>query len=642
MKISRNWLQTYFDSELPSAEQLADTLTFHVFEIEGVEKSGDDEVIDVDVLPNRSSDCLSHRGIAKELSVLLNVPLKSDPLRGPAPQWEGSRVLEVEVADAKLCRRFSALVIKGIKVGPSPDWLKERLGALGQKSINNIVDATNYVMFDLGQPLHAFDAGKLGVGDGKWNISVRLPRKEDRSITTLDGGTHALSQDLLITDGVTGTLLGIAGVKGGKVAEVNEETNDIVLEAANFDPISVRNSSRTLKLRTDASARFENEPPQELTVRALDAVSRLIIEMAGGKIEGGVDIWPKKPKPAQVDVTLDEISGLLGSSIKKSEIENILTRFGWEYTHRRGNFTVTIPFERLDLRIKEDMIEEIGRVYGYENIPAQSLPPFKGKIEINKRFYYAEKIRRFLGERGFSEVCTYTLRDRGEVELANPLAADKSFMRADIAEGLQRALELNVRNAPLLGLAWVQVFEMGTVFRSGGEHASLAIGAAAAGDVKHATRGAAEKLNDAKNALLTEMGGTVEFEQKGNVIECNLDKLIESLPQPKSYDTEHTIYRTSGEAVYKPISSFPFALRDIAVWTPVETKPEDVLEVIGKEANDLLANHSLFDTFKKDDRVSYAFHLVFQSREKTLSDVELGDVMERISRAIEERGWEVR
>lgn len=629
MKVSKKWLQEYFASPLPDTEELVRRITFGIFEVEEVMRVGDDDVLDVKVLPDRSSYCLSHRGIAREIATLLDVLFKKDPLREPLPQWQESKLLAVKVEDAKLCPRYMGAVMRDVTIGPSPEWLKKALETLGQRSINNIVDATNYVMYNLGQPLHAFDLKKLETTDDVASIVVRQA-KEGEKITVLTGETYELdTHDLLITDGESEKPLAVAGIKGGKQAEIDADTKDIVLEAANFNYVSVRKTSRKLKLVTDASVRFQNEPSPELVGYAMQSVVALIEKIAGGNLEGVVDVYAKPPASHAVTVTLNDIQSLLGATIAEQEVSDIFSRLGFEYKKDGGTFTVTPPFERTDLTIKEDLIEEVGRVYGYENIKAVLPLVPKEKPALNKNFYYAQKVRKVLVGLGFSEVYTYTLRSKGEVELENPLASDKAFMRASLADGIRESLELNAHSAPLLGLDAVKIFEIGTVFKKEGEHMSLALG------VKH--KKAKEILEQALNILkqvLPDMQGDTE----NYVIEINFDQAIQVLPVPEAYE----LLSERALKTYQPFSSYPFVLRDIALWVPENIEQKEIIDLITQQAGDLLVRVDLFDTFKKEERISYAFHLVFQSKTKTLTDVEVGEVMNSIVNQMQQEGWEVR
>jgi len=628
MKVSYEWLQSYFDEKLPSPDEIARVLTFHAFEIEGVETIGSDTVIAVDVLPNRSSDCLSHRGIARELATLLSLSLVDDPLKREVHAVPDSNVLEVVVDNPELCLRFSAVVVNNVSVGPSPEWLRKRLEAIGQKSINNIVDATNYVMFDLGQPLHAFDRDKLAEHDGGVAITVRVGKKNER-ITILSGEEYEVGENnLLITDGNSGAPLGIAGVKGGARAAIDENTTNLIIEAAHFNYVSVRKTSQALKLMTDASIRFQNEPSPELTRYALAEVVTLL----GGEIEGFVDQYPEPTALKPVSVSVREVNRFLGTDISHVRIENIIKRFNFIYKTDGDVFTVVPPFERTDLSIKEDIIEEVGRVYGYEHIVSSVLPPRSRMPAINKKFYYAEKIRRFLTDLGFSEVYTHALVGSGDVELVNALSADCLFLRNTLTNTLQESLKRNNHNTELLGLPYIGIFEIGTVFTTDGEHTSLGIASSDSGE------------NSAENIcakLLINLGTNIKGICVDGVCEVSLSTVLEGLPNPESYD-QFLITNVIQGTKFIPISPYPFVLRDIALWVPESVSGEDVLVTIKKEAGELLHTLRQFDEYKKDGRVSYAFRLVFQSYEKTLTDEEVGEVMKKIETTLHDRGFEVR
>src|SRR3989344_3013298 len=250
MKISRNWLQNFFDTPLPSAEALAEALTFHAFEIDGIEEKNADYILDVKVTPNRGHDCLSHRGIAAELSAILKLPLNKakDPFAKTPDFSKKTDAVTVTIENPELCPRYIAGYIKNVSVGPSPEWLKSNLESIGQRSINNVVDATNLVMFNTGQPLHAFDAAKLKTENEKLNIGVRLAR-EGEEMEALAKKKNALKNSMLvITAG--DRPVGIAGVKGGMADRIDESTKEIVVESATFDGVSIRKSAQALKLRT--------------------------------------------------------------------------------------------------------------------------------------------------------------------------------------------------------------------------------------------------------------------------------------------------------------------------------------------------------------------------------------------------------
>lgn len=641
MKVSHNWLQTFFKDTLPSAEKLADLFTFHSFEVEGVEQVGDDFVIDVDILPNRSSDCLSHRGIAREVATLLSIPLTDDPLRLPLPAWTEPSNLSVTVENSAHCPRYMVAEMRGVKVGPSPEWLQKALTTLGQKSINNVVDATNFVMLNVGQPLHAFDYSLLTKDDEeKRAITVRLA-KEGEQITTLTGDEYTLQEThQVIADGISGEPLALAGIKGGKVAEVSENTVDILLESANFNFVTVRKTSNELKLATDASLRFQNEPSPMLSAFALRDLIELIVDITGGTLVGVIDVFEQGViENDPIDVTLSEINTLLGTSLSISEVENILMRFEWEFSldKNKEEFAVTASWERSDVTSKEAVIEEIGRVYGYLNIESQMPPQTETPAPINIRHYYFEKIQRILSEMGYSEVLTYTLADKGVVELINPLASDKAYMRMNLRNGVSQALTLNAQNSALLGLETVKIFEIGTIFTSNGEEVSLSVG----------TRAVTGKQGKADTALQTDveklfeiLGVQEKVVVKDGVFELSLRTILPLLPEPQTYEAE---LPWNTDARFTRWSPYPCMLRDIAVWVPKGTTPEEVVKVILEEATELLVRIDMFDEFEKEGRVSYAWHLVFLSNEKTLTDVEIGTIMENVTKELHAKdGWEVR
>lgn len=637
MKVSRAWLQTYFKEPLPDTEELVRRITFGIFEVEGVEKKGDDDVLDIKVLPDRSSYCLSHRGIAREIASLLGRELLTDPLREPLSEMPTLSTLRVSIEDTALCSRYNAAFVAGVHVGPSPAWLKTYLETLGQRSINNIVDATNFVMLNLGEPLHAFDAEKLGKEEesGAYHIRVRNA-KVGEEITTLTGETYTLdSAHLLITDAVKDIPIGIAGIKGGKVAEITNETKDIIIEAAHFNYVSVRKTSRALKLVTDASVRFQNEPSGALVPFALRDVVALILEIAGGALIGAAEEGSAPAPQVPVSVSSAEINNLLGSDISADEVDAIFKRLGFSFVREEETFSVIPPFERADLTIAEDVTEEVGRVYGYENIPGK-LPPAPSQVPlVNKQMYWSEKIRAMLTELGFSEIYTYTLCERGEVELLNPLASDKACMRGTLTEGMSKALAQNAYNAPLLGLPLVKIFELGAVFTKENEELSLCLGAR---NISGKASKADEAVQDAIARLGSALGAPLEAEVKNGIAEISIGRVIDTLAAPEAYDTvpERT------QKIFAPFSSFPFMLRDIAVWVSETVSAGELEQTIREKAGDLLAQLELFDTFTKNGRTSYAFHLVFQSFERTLTDGEINTIMKNINDALKEKGGEVR
>lgn len=635
MKVSYNWLQTFFDAPLPSPRELETLLTFHSCEIEEVVPVGDDTILDVKVLPDKSSWLFSHRGIAKELSVIASLPMKRDPF---------TEVIALEPVAANLsitrrtdtCDYYSAAVMTGVKVGPSPAWLQARLLAIGQRSINNVVDATNYVMFELGQPLHAFDAGKLSHVGGKYQVGVRAAQPAE-TIVTLTGDSHTLTDaDAIIIDVGTDTPIGIAGIKGGLVALVDAGTTTLIIESAHFERGAIRQTSKRLRLATDASKRYENGISKAVAPIALEAVVQLITECAGGALVGYQAVGDAAVNRAAVTCSLTQLRSVLGIDLSVPEVTSILTRFGYEYTITETEVTVIPPFERDDLVIAEDLIEEIGRMYGLGAIT--SIPPVVEPVAAyNARHFYAEIVRTTLIGLGFSEIYTSSFRDTDIVHIKNALASDKSYLRSRFHENLKEAVQKNIPHRDLLGLSAIKVFEIGTVFAAEGESVMVGLGVQTGTTYKAKIDDAV--LGEAQSALAEGLATPLTWiGTNEGVSEFSLDEVVLVLPKPTQYPTAVQTL----DIVYTPFSIYPSVSRDIALWVPLETTTELVETVLRAAASDLCVRLTLFDTFIKDERTSLAFRLVFQSKQKTLAASDVDAVMTAVYAATSKAGWEAR
>lgn len=632
MNTSRAWLQReYFDAELPATEVLADTLTFHVAEVDDVK--GD--LMDVQVLPDRSAYMLSHRGIAKELSAALTIPMKRDPLREPIPEYPATDALSISIETPKSARQMGALV-RGVTVGPSPAWLKEALESVGQRSINNIVDVTNYVMLNIGQPLHAFDTKKITWDGDRLPIRIREAR-EGESITVLSGEEYVLPEGtIVIAEGVTDRALDIAGIKGGIASAITEHTTELYISVANFDGVSVRKTAQALKLWTDASSRFQNKLPPALVAYGMRDALALITEIAGGEVVGIVDVYPEPTETQSVSVTVAHVNSLLGSSFSRGDIEQALARLDFSYTLVEDRITVLPSFERRDICIAEDLIEEIGRTIGYEHIVSAALPLMKTAPD-QARFRGIEAIRDFLVERGFTEVSTPSFTKDGDIELANPLQSERPYLRASLLPALEDALGRAVLAAPrVLGPSrFVKLFEIGNVFTKHGEMLVVSMGV-------HDTSGtsAPEALKENVATLeqeLLRIPASARYSLDGSMMELNLDQVnLEKLGDTYAPQAIQL-------ASYRPYSVYPCALRDVAVWTPEGTEESEVMNTILKEAGEFLVRVDLFDRFEKEGRISYAFRLVFESLDRTLSDTDLDPAIARVATSLNEKeGWQVR
>jgi phenylalanyl-tRNA synthetase beta chain len=603
MKISRNWLQSYFKDPLPNNEAIYDALTFHVFEVDGIEAVNGDSIFDVKVTANRGHDCLSHRGIAKELSAILDISMTRDPLRYKSDLSPVAGNVVVSIEDPALCNRFTAAYIRGVNVGPSPLWLRERLEAIGQRSINNIVDATNYVMFDLGQPLHAFDAGKLASSEERFKLTVRKAREGERMLG-LDDKEYSLSPAIVVIADANSVdqPVSIAGIKGGKPTGIDETTTDIILEAANWNGATIRKTSQALKLRTDASSRFEQVISAELAPYGLEAAMQLIQEIAGGEVVGFVDEYPIEAQKMSVSVSISRINAVLGSSLKDADVIDAFRRLGFSSIQEGEVFTVHVPFEHLDITISEDLIEEVGRIIGYDKIPNTELPSLANPPSINANFYAAEKIREELLSQGYSEVFTSVFADKGERVIANKVDGVRPYLRGNLIDGLSDALKRNIPNKDLLGLKEIKLFEIGTIWHKDSEEIVV--------------------------ATISEREAAKQW-------------LLEAISDASAYEN----FPLSSSVRYKPFSKYPFIVRDVAMWMPVGNSSADmqkIIDTIFEIGGELVTEVSLLDVFEKADRKSVAYRIIFQSFEKTLTDLEVNAIMENVSVALRAKGFEIR
>lgn len=636
MLISRNWLQSYFEKELPSAEEIADTLMLHSFEIEGVESLDNDSVIDIDVLPNRAHDCLSYAGIAQEYSLLSGYPLLKNryPEHDVVPVTE---TIEVTLDNPDQCYRYIAQIMKNIAVTDSPEWLQDRMKSIGQRSINNIVDATNYIMFDTGNPMHVFDADKISGA-----IIIRNAY-DGETFTTLSGEDLDLKEsDLVIADNLG--ILALAGVKGGTRAEVDANTTNVVLEVANFNPTTTRSTARRVKILTDASKRFENEISSEIAMQTIEFATRLIYQLAGNRhTEIGVrnDVYPNPETQRTVVVALVHIQSLLGIEISEKQVSDILSRFDFNYQYENMNYHIVIPKERLDLTIAEDIIEEIGRVYGYHNIPTKNLDNYAFTPRIHPLVYAEQELRNFFIQKGFSEVMTYSFAKKGDVEVSNPIASDKRALRKNLHKKVLESLESNLHNTDYFGTDRVMIFEIGRVYTKQGEQTSCCVAIANKGKSANKKYGTERvQLEMLQDDIVSMLGVEVELIQNSLVFTLN-----SSIEKDISLDTysmllEDVSYGDSD--IFHPVSVYPYTKRDISFWVSDGQSESQLREIIVNTKTQYLKKIFLFDRFEKEERFSYAFSLIFQSNDRTLTDEDVDTDMQSITQSLEEIGFEMR
>lgn len=466
MKISYNWLKELVDVDLAPPD-LAVKLTMAGLAVDAVEHHGDDSILEFDLTSNRP-DCLSHLGIAREAAAVLGKTMRPPEAKIIESKTKTSDVTSVEILAPALCPRYTARVIRGVKIGPSPDWLVKRLEVLGQRSLNNVADITNYVMLEMGQPLHAFDLHQLR-GE---RIVVRTAGSGEK-ITTLDGEERDLSPEMLVIADAERPVA-LAGIKGGEDSGITEMTADVLLEAAYFAPAQVRATSKALGLSTEASYRFERGTDPEIVAKASDRAAALIAEIAGGEVLGGlVDVYPTKPARDWIGFRRSRYMVLTGLQIELGEAERIMRSLGFsvEADIENDRLRAMPPSWRVDVSIEEDLIEEVARIAGYDKLK-NTLPGGAGAGAYLPGEDARRAARLTLTALGYNEAISFSfvngetdemLSEVGAVPrlaLLNPIDETQAHMRVTLLGGLLDALERNFNH----GARNVRLFEIGNCF----------------------------------------------------------------------------------------------------------------------------------------------------------------------------------
>jgi phenylalanyl-tRNA synthetase beta chain len=474
MKVVYNWLKEFVDATASPADLRA-RLSLAGVAVDSIEETSAGPVLDAEVTANRP-DCLGHLGIAREVAAIYRLPLK--PLH-PKLKESAEKVADatrVEIAAPDLCGRFTARVLRGVKVQPSPDWLRQGLEAIGEKSINNVVDVTNYVMFELGHPLHAFDFDKLQ----EHRIVVRRAKPGEK-IRTLDGAERTLTKDVCVVADA-GRAVGIGGVMGGAETEISFSTRNVLIECAWFDPISVRRASKALGLRTEASYRFERGADPEMAELASRRAAELIQQVAGGELLAGVvDVYPHRPPDEKIELSRKELLRVMGADLPDRDIEAILSALGFHPVrvdvNRGSDGSIAAVWEcrqaswRQDVTRGIDLIEEVARHYGYDKFPPR-LPPAKLPAHRLPHAEAQDRLRERIVALGYQEIVEIPIVDTQRNELfrpenltpaviGNPLAEDASVMRSTGTVSMLRAMEWNLNH----GQRNLRLFEIGKTYQ---------------------------------------------------------------------------------------------------------------------------------------------------------------------------------
>jgi len=649
-----------------------------------------DTVLELEITPNRP-DCLSMTGVAREISAITGAPFiipSSTPVESGDP---AASLVSIEIADPTLCPRYTARVVRGLKVGPSPVWLAERVIAAGARSVNNVVDVTNFILYELGQPLHAFDMGRLAKRDGKTAIIVRAAA-EGEVIHTLDGRERTLASDAVLITDASGPVA-LAGVMGGEDTEVSDETVDVLIESACFDPASISRTSRRLGLVSESSLRYERGVDPELAVLASDRAAALLAEVAGGTVAPGiVDVYPGRKDPLRLTLRPSRVNAVLGTGISAERMAGIISSIGMSFTSHAEAFDVVVPSFRPDIEREIDLIEEIARLYGLENI-GSTLPGGRERVggrTLRQRL--VSNVGSLMRSAGLDEHIGYSFGDRADlgrlgwtlsddellVDLINPMSEEQAVMRWTLAPSLLRAVSRNQRH----GVPDVHLYELGTTFvaadgakqpresqrlggvltgswvRQGWSEPSVTLGF-------FDGKGVLESLFDALHVsdwsvrsetfAWLQPGRSAEVLCGREVIGC-LGEVDEAVLD--AYDATGPVVifeldvdgieraAASAAIAYRDIPRFPGVTLDLALVVDEGIEAEKLRVQIESADGALLESVRLFDVFRDPPgidpdarrlpvgRKSLAFSLVYRAADRTLTDADVRPVQKKLVRRV--------
>ncbi|MBK1809234.1 phenylalanine--tRNA ligase subunit beta [Clostridium sp. YIM B02505] len=626
-------------------------------------------VIDFEITSNRP-DCLSVLGIARETAATLGIEYKN-----PSVEYKTSGtgnvedMVKVEVRDA-LCKRYMARAVKDIKIEPSPTWMQERLLEAGVRPINNVVDITNFVMLELGQPMHAFDKREI-----KSNKIVVERAKENEKFVTLDEIERNLDTEVLcIKDGEE--TVGLAGIMGGLQSGIKDDTTEIIFESASFDGTNIRVNSKKLNLRTEASSRFEKDIDPNLTELALNRACALIEELKVGTIvEGTIDIYNERKEPHTMTVDSNWINGFLGTTLSKDQMKDYLDRLELKTTIENDNLVIAVPTFRIDIAIKEDIAEEVARIYGYNNVPMTVIGANSPKDAKNKKLKLDDLVINTMISSGLNQSISYSFVSpkvfdminlttdselRNVVKIKNPLGEDYSIMRTSTLPSMLECLGRNYSRSN----EFARLFEIGKVYlpkadenQLPNEKNILTIGLYGAVDYLD-LKGVVENLIDAmgiKNPSFKRQSENVSYhpgktaelfigkEKVGVLGEIHPDVAdnygIDTNAYVAELDLDILYANSNTEKKYKPLPKYPAVTRDIALLVEDEILVQEIEETIRKAGGNLVETVKLFDVYKgkqiPEGKKSIAYAISYRDENKTLTDNEVNKVHDKILRSLE-------
>jgi phenylalanyl-tRNA synthetase beta chain len=661
-----------------------------------------DVILDLDVTPNRP-DCLSVIGIAREITALTGAPLHLPQINYEETEKSIDSFVSVDIVDPDLCPRYCASLVTGIKIAPSPSWLQQRLNSCGMRPINNVVDVTNYVMLEYGQPLHAFDYHKL---KGKQIIVRRAGNGE--TITTLDGSKRALNHDLLVIADKE-EAVAVAGIMGGLNSEVTDKTDTILLESANFNQAAIRRGCSHLQFQSEASMRFDKGLNSGLPLVPLKRATQLLLELAGGRTAKGIiDVYPGKSEPKLISLTTREVKRLSGLKVNIDEILKVLKALGFECQESDSNsqISVSAPYWRSDIKCPADLVEEVVRIIGYDKVPmtrlSSPLPPQKSKLSPEaQQSDLKDKLRDILTGFGFQEILTYSLvsleklqRLSPKLELkipplkvANPMTREQEYLRTSLRAGLLSTLAHNQK----FEQSGIRLFEIGRVFlpqrppviaseakqsqeeRELPQEKEMLCAVLSGARAELSWQADKEPLDffDAKGIaenIFNQLGLKASFEnsddeclfpgRRANIIVDDRIGILGEL-HPKvaqafelsgvacliEIDLEKVLTKVAGIKEFQAIPRFPSVTRDIALVIDEHVIYQKVEEII--QGFPLVTKVTLFDLYRGEQiaagKKSFAIRIVYQSPSHTLTDEEVDQTQERmLARVHQELGATLR
>jgi phenylalanyl-tRNA synthetase beta chain len=599
-------------------------------------RGGTDTVFDIEVTPNRP-DWLSVIGIAREISALTGNSVKRPDVVVHETGENVGKLTSITIEAPDLCPRYTARVIRGVKIGPSPAWLKQLLEKVGLRPVNNVVDVTNYVLLECGHPLHAFDYNRLA----EHRVAVRRAAKGEKFLA-IDGSALELTNDMLVIADAN-RAVALAGIMGGKDTEIHDGTTDVLLESAWFLPANVRKTSKQCGLSSDSSYRFERGADIDGVIWASNRAAQLIQQLAGGQVATGIiDTLVKPIEKRRVRCRYAQVNRLLGVDVPSETVKKIFTGLSLAVISSDAQSCETeVPTFRVDLEREVDLIEEVCRIYGVGKIAAKRLPSIAAVSEFDAKWDALAKVRRVLTALGFHEAQNQTLVGEGELKLQNPLSADQQALRAKLEPGLLANLRTNVSRHQYN----VKLFEIGRVFASDGKeslHVALAVtGRRQPDSWETGTREAKLDYYDVKGAL-DEVGDALGVPVTGEIRQI-------SPIQAKKLDLRDAVYvaelelgsllaAQTHEKTFRELPKFPAVVRDMALVVDDTVSHAEIVAAIDKGRNKVLEKIELFDIYMGDSiptgKKSMAYSLTFRAADRTLTDAEVNGAHEQLKRSL--------